>query len=125
MINLRELRLGNLVYHNEKATPIIGIGQSGNGFTDVGYFNDDKWDVEPILLTEEWVIKLGIQKMPETEYTQDTYDLAGFKLWYNKGQFLFADKWPILYVHQLQNLYFSFKGEELTIDDPNRAAAVL
>src|SRR5690606_23732350 len=68
-----------------------------------------------IPLTEQWLIDLGLKRMPESEYTLDSYDLAGFKLWMNKGKFLFNDKINIDYVHQLQNLYFALTGEELTI----------
>jgi hypothetical protein len=62
-----------------------------------------------IPLTEELVLDFGLKKMPISEYTLDTYDLLGFKLWMNKGKFLFQDKIEIEFVHQLQILHSILK----------------
>ena len=67
----------------------------------------------PIPLTEELLLRLGLKKMLETEYTLNTYEFAGFKLWIHKGKFLFDSRIEINYVHQLQNLYFALTGKEL------------
>lgn len=68
--------------------------------------------LKPIPLTEDWLIKFNIKKMPESEYTINTYNLAGFKLWMKDGKFLFNDQISIEYVHQIQNLYFALTSEE-------------
>lgn len=72
-------------------------------------------NIYAIKLTEEWLIKFGIKLMPESEYTMNTYDIAGFKLWRTNGKFLFNDKIEIKYVHQLQNIYFALTNKELEL----------
>jgi len=65
--------------------------------------------VEPIKLTEKLVIFLGLDKMPISEHTLDTYDLCSIKLWNKRGVFLFNDKIEIKYVNQLQDLISALK----------------
>ena len=72
-------------------------------------------EFKPIPLTEDWLIKFELEKMSESEYTLNTYDLANFKLWMNGGRFLFNDTIEIKYVHRLQNLYFDLKDKELKL----------
>lgn len=91
---------------------------------------------EPIPLTEEWLCKFGFEKIPDPERN---YRNIPIKSWlYVKNDFVFNSfigmgdqikHWFIfrhrdpasynntvmLYVHQLQNLYFALTGEELTI----------
>lgn len=105
----KELRIGNLVLINGKVIKM-----------DLKMFHAvlmglEGYEPEPIPLTEERLIKLGLKKMPETEYTCDTYDLVGFKLWMHKGKFLFGDIMiNIEHVHQLQNLSYDL-GKEITM----------
>lgn len=66
-----------------------------------------------IELSEEILVKLGLKKLPPSEYTLNTYGLAGFNLWIKDGKFLFNDSIQIDFVHQLQNLYFDLSNEEL------------
>jgi len=68
--------------------------------------------LEPIPLTEEWLIKFGF----------DGQDYNLFTIELSRNQFMILkDEWLIVisnnckYVHQLQNLYFALTGEELTI----------
>ncbi len=88
-------------------------------------------DLSPIPLTEEWLLKFGFEKDDLTEglYTKIMleYNLEvsqnGFSgtlekdlLWFitikaYNNQVTFQKR----YVHQLQNLYFSLTGEELTL----------
>jgi hypothetical protein len=75
--------------------------------------------IEPIPLTEEWLVKFGFK------FTKN-----GSDIWYKEYCFIEFDKLikcyieegrgiicleHIKYVHQLQNLYFALTGEELTI----------
>ena len=74
---------------------------------------------EPILLTEEWLLKFGFV---ELQYEDQTF---GFKLndfWFinetqirNKYNSMLLDV-EIKYVHQLQNLYFALTKNELTLN---------
>ena len=84
---------------------------------------------QPIPLTEEWLLKFGFELKEES--FQDTL-LDTFM--FHKDNIVdveFSDKHKLLYwhdnytnvyhqeikqVHQLQNLYFALRGEELTID---------
>ncbi len=58
-------------------------------------------NLKPISLTEEWVMELNC---PETFLSKDT---GGFFAWFN------GEKIYIKYVHELQNLYFVLRGNEL------------
>lgn len=72
--------------------------------------------IQPIPLTEEWLMKLGFFKYNNAwvlkEPTGNMLDF-GFSVWedmtYNTAEL----KPPLDYVHQLQNLYFALTGEEL------------
>lgn len=71
-------------------------------------------DIEPIPLTEEWLLKFGFRK-DGVYFDDDNIVLIRqrgtnnqFKLDYQKSQI-------IEFVHQLQNLYSSLIGQELTI----------
>jgi hypothetical protein len=103
-----ELRIGNWVRWNYEES------SEGNVYpVEYGYELDDIKNnpniVKPIPLTEEWLIKFGFDEQNKTE--------LGF---WNNGDaiyFSFGSEYDVKleYVHQLQNLYFALKGEELTI----------
>jgi hypothetical protein len=76
--------------------------------------------VQPIPLTEEWLLKFGFAKTENGWLALDICNdwsylywerLAGLELSVNKYQITMPH---IKYVHQLQNLYFALTGEELT-----------
>ncbi len=119
-----ELRIGNLVNNNNKpveirAKHILGINNNAYEF------------VEPIPLTEEWLVKFGFEKyweeIKEGEFKGFKSDEHFYKDWirfYNSNDNFYQLKSitgyvpiTIQYVHQLQNLYFALTGEELTIKD--------
>lgn len=75
---------------------------------------------DPILLTEEWLLKLGFKvetiKGGRGEFKFYTNDCLAFntshqRWWLNKGHSPTNPK----HVHQLQNLYFVLTGEELCV----------
>ena len=116
-----ELRIGNYVQYEEQLFYAIEDG------IDI----DAASIYHPIPLTEEWLVKFGFKK----EKVNDLYDSAfirshvlqselylrpsnegGYYWGFNTPDALnqeFYDCKPIKYVHQLQNLYFSFTGKEL------------
>jgi hypothetical protein len=117
-----ELRLGNLVSnmnprHNDSILTIESIGD--NHEVNVFYRKYLLSELEPIPLTEEWLLKLGFKNN-----SMNTYNilLQGFLLEYNLqhnvvdavNKVHFNLNIPVKYVHQLQNLYFALTGEELT-----------
>jgi hypothetical protein len=114
-----ELRIGNWVRWNYEES------SEGNVYpVEYGYELDDIKNnpniVNPIPLTEEWLLKFGFNKVSDIwEFWKNSgWDLRQHKLenkwwlFYN-GQDL--DCVRIDYVHQLQNLYFALTGEELTL----------
>ena len=69
---------------------------------------------EPIPLTEEWLVKLGFEKL---EGWDDMYyfKIGDFQIYeYNVSGYEFDD-FEIKHVHQLQNLYFALTNEELIL----------
>jgi hypothetical protein len=80
--------------------------------------------IKPIALTEEWLLKFGFK--PQTERNLDfnfpnqsdhILSRNGDDGWYYGFECYQVHLPPIYihYVHQLQNLYFSLTGSELTI----------
>lgn len=116
-----ELRIGNYVKAEGHVTKITGILHydvyTRSGTYGVVY-------LEPIPLTEELFLKFGFEKCDKLNYSG---------LWKKGGNNFFDfDKyspWVILYkfdvdlvrvasikhVHQLQNIYYSITGEEITL----------
>jgi hypothetical protein len=119
-----ELRIGNLVNY-----------EAGWGGLYEHEFNIDDFDnidqINPILLTEEWILKFDGFFKDEEYLSIGRYDYKycfKYRDWANNWAFYieYTDsgnsnddgvKYPIAfdikYVHQLQNLYFALTGEEL------------
>ena len=117
-----ELRIGNYVYHEVWKNDIpLGIFNIAN-------FEAGLESIKPIPLTEEWLLRFGFE-LKEEFYQEGLLDTFMFhkdnivdvefsdnhkKLyWYDNYSSIYHQ--DILYVHQLQNLYFALTGEELTI----------
>jgi hypothetical protein len=74
-------------------------------------------NVQPIPITEEWLLKFWFISNPyEDRYEKGSIHIECLK---TKGEtYLWIENMPhIKYVHQLQNLYFALRGEELTYGD--------
>ena len=121
MIESKELRIGNLVY-----------SPSGNviNVTATWIKEQAQCDVsnceylQPIPLNEEWLLKFGFERTYLSEFrskfthkdnrcsaynfSSEHKSMQGFT-WH--GRYVKN----IEYVHQLQNIYFSLIGEELTL----------
>lgn len=118
------LRIGNIVLLNNRINTIdISWFECCK---DSMYGRDIRYDTSPIPLTEEWVIKLGFKEIIDKSgqyvlLNEDYYNIGleimfGFRtdnkmLVHLNNQ----DFNQLIYVHQLQNLYFALTGEELTI----------
>lgn len=127
MLTSQELRIGNLLYYHltEDVCEVNYIGEkSFDCKTELGSMAHGVYD--PIPLTERWFHILGLDKSDEGDYyeiqignnlnlTIDAGDLtAGIALqWRAQGSNIFG---KALYVHQLQNLYFSLSSEELKLN---------
>ena len=123
-----ELRIGNLI-------SIYDVGQSKwfdlqGEQRDFGRFEfGENKSLVPIPLTEQWLERFGFRKSIigdavkiavwgiEIENQSQKFNLVrnladGGYVLSNELNFWSS---PIIYVHQLQNLYFALTGEELTI----------
>jgi hypothetical protein len=68
--------------------------------------------VQGITLTEEWLVKFGVNKLHKNikvSYWNDDFLHEQMTLRINETLI------KIKHVHQLQNLYFALTGEELTL----------
>lgn len=119
-----ELRIGNLVILKKD----FYTYRKGNIFklSNVGIDYLDRWqdmgasdnlritDVEPIPLTEEWLVKLGFYKINESEYRHTEYFYNFKKGWFGICEGVGMEiVFDMKHVHSLQNLYFALTGEEL------------
>ena len=139
-----ELRIGNFVA--TEGIDYVEISKIDADFgicykipQEFGQFYPYK-EVEPIPLTEEWMMRFGFEKIPYAQilFLGEIRDLKEKECWY---QIKVISEFPeleiaihfehdttitiiiddhtevqyIKHVHQLQNLYFALTGEELTI----------
>lgn len=158
-ISAQELRLGNIVdtvnHGNGKRspnkTPYI-VEAIGSSIVELCHIDCDRdkyhrflvkaiSDIEPIPLTEEWLLKFGFEKGKHAwfskKYFTDCDEYAEvMKIDYNISSKrlaiydaieetdmvnilshpIYTGK-KVLYIHQLQNLFFALTGEELTIKE--------
>ena len=126
-IKANELRIGNFIEYDGR---IFQIDTISNEFptlnTDEFGIGVVDWNnIQPIPLTEEWLLNFGfgIDEEYDNTFIDNTslkneiirvsIDSHYFTIDLFCGQVLEIPN--IKYVHQLQNLYFALTGEELTI----------
>lgn len=116
-MNKEELRIGNCVsdgFFEFKVTEIqkaIICAESLNSFTS---YTINLKNVEPILITEKWLLKLGFKKTKDCyRLTNKTTISLNLKILYPHT--LCGIGFEIKYIHQLQNLYFALIGKELIL----------
>jgi hypothetical protein len=139
-LKAEELRIGNLIHFNGvdcEVTEIRTNELKENGWvgsvsvkrfiSEKCYTYEAPWlaKCEPLPLTEEWLIKLGFYKdvtyqinLRERLYLTVDLPIKGSSrkssdiciTWDYTGRWVTGH---ILYVHQLQNLYFALTGKEL------------
>lgn len=123
-MKITELRIGNLVTVGGFGIgKIMGINleHPANGnclvfkFTDGTYATVDFENAKQIPLTEEWLLKFGFEK--DNKWIFHIKLMKGY-ININGVFCLFEYKenhQNIIYVHQLQNLYFALTGNELEL----------
>jgi hypothetical protein len=119
-----ELRIGNLVRNNmngEILKPCDVLCYGINTYNIVGL---NYGFIEPIPLTEEWLLKFGFEKV-NNELTNIaplnlpcTFNLPNTPFSFCQGKLILITGTGDFcvnteYVHQFQNLYFALTGEEL------------
>lgn len=137
-LKANELRIGNLVSINGEAITIKSIEfnpASQEYYIRVSYPHNyiqlKVEALEPILLTEEWLLKMGFTKdgLFKNEYVftlgkfffsfnnHMIYLINGYEgdvLNYVGSEITDGDNY-IKHIHQVQNVYYSLTNEELTI----------
>ena len=115
-----DLRIGNLVsYKNEDIVVVDAV--SKDFILTHGQFKISTPNIEPIPLTEQWLLDFGF------EVEREHYDKGRLSIlladnnndYYKNGR-VFYKSWAIMesqpkYVHQLQNLYLALTQKELII----------
>ncbi len=138
-MNANELRLGNILMYN---SPISFTSQ--NVEVNIYHLSDilgetplsdlsRKNAYQPVILTEEWLIKFGFEKTSSwigadmqfeyIDYRIDQFtcfnpDSGGIEVEFNSVLESTDNRsyiTTIQYVHQLQNLYYALTGKELEV----------
>ena len=113
MIQPQELRLGNILEQGvvTRLQEMSARIMSADGKYAFVHYED----LEPIPLTEEWLIKLGFHEVlgVYAGYGREINLKLVDGYWdaYFKGKYVSVIK----HVHQLQNLFYSITGHELTL----------
>lgn len=129
-----ELRIGNYVFPLDQggeeldiAHKVTLISRNYVGVTFTTEVNRAYIEIKPILLTEEWLLKFNFLKEGNTFKMNDVFSIShSFRV---KNGNLLMELEPVvvnvgnlfcrtlLYVHELQNLYYILTDEELTINE--------
>lgn len=116
-IRASELRIGNLVIIGKKEDTVFNfVFERQSGYV---INNCPVSDLEPIPITEEWLVRFGFEKINHLTdgiiYKKDWLRITEhFSMDWRGGYIKNAPA----YLHQLQNLYFALTGNELEIKPP-------
>ena len=121
-MNANELRIGNWVMVFPVKNPQQVCDVMFDSVNTECVFGQHYGEVDPIPLTEEWLLKFGFISNPYMDRYEIKLISSGFfhiECDKTKGILqLWCEQLPqaifIKHVHQLQNLYFALTGEELT-----------
>lgn len=130
MINVQELRIGNIVQYtvagsNVHIGEITGINKTSDGMKAVIDYHYPQSFGSPIQLSVSWLERFGFIERPNC---QDWYirlgELESTILSYRRGELRICPSnsrpalaIPIEYVHLMQNCFYSLTGTELTIKE--------
>ena len=128
-INFKELRLDNYICINNNLHPcrVKEITMSSVVVESIkeNYSEPTINSMNPIPLTEEWLIKFGFKKKENSLFTKKLEYIYNslkycedYKIWiyYNDNNDAACNSIADLnFVHELQNLYFALTNEELTM----------
>ena len=121
-----ELRIGNLVKWYD-VSKVLELHSEKNKFDNVYIECEESFEwteynkLEPIPLTEEWLLKFGFLIIEINGKFEATLPNFRYNIYWNKytDGFLFCDGETVLinfyYVHELQNLVFVLGQRELTV----------
>lgn len=120
----QELRIRNLIKHTNEVLEVECIHPSyginfiffEGGWGDYGMVCDDYklQDLEPIPLTEDWLVRMGFEIKTASVTHNHTFIKGDFIINNPLRGNMTYEHIKLKHVHQLQNLYFALTGEELT-----------
>ena len=117
----KDLRIGNLIYSKRCGCNfhkgVIEI--DFEAFRKIHLF-DGLNGLEPILITEEWLLKFGFKEVIVDSWYSKLAKNKNTIIISKSGLVAINDDKPIIaieYVHQLQNLYFALTGTELEYNE--------
>ena len=124
MIKATELRIGNLIYIGGDYEPIYRLGNKrfwsllGDKVSNKDGFRYKY--AQPIPITEDWLLKFGFENEGNKKFTisskSHTYLYSTHSnSFYNIDGFACNISDSVIYVHQLQNLYYALTQTELEI----------
>ena len=125
-LSANELRIGNLVKWYD-VSKVLELHSEKNKFDNVYIECEESFEwteynkLEPIPLTEEWLLKFGFLIIEINGKFEATLPNFRYNIYWNKytDGFLFCDGETVLinfnYVHELQNLVFVLGQRELTV----------
>ena len=128
-MNVKELRIGNLISHSSGKTLIVdeihNVGAMASFLSEKGSVTAGVQFFEPIPITAEWLERLGFS-FNRSVAVFDEFQKGNivYMVWKNGRKDLGLDTNVVSYgnkhikcqfVHQLQNLYYALCGEELTL----------
>ena len=116
MIQPQEIRIGNYIDYNGEIMKLDG------SLLCCYIQNELEFPLNPIPLTEEILLKFGYKKIRDNEFLFDNHFIIFIKeseidfcLYNSEGNDFFVCE--IQFAHELQNLHFSIRKEELKFED--------
>jgi hypothetical protein len=122
-----DLRIGNLIYYRV----VDRLDERKEWFEvskiaayDLTILQESlDYDYQPIPITEEWLLRFGFVKgkfdnyviVLDNEFSKISYWSNAKKIELSNTSGTTWGAVNCMYLHQLQNLYFALRGEELTI----------
>ena len=111
-----EYRIGNYVSRDGNIMKVVVINERGLSLELVEKATGQQTNsgrTVPMLLTEEWLVRLGYTKCL---FIGDNFEKNGHRVWKRNDIFL-CDKNGIVikHVHKLQNLHYTLKDKEITL----------
>lgn len=132
MIDVRELRIGNIISHGKynslwRINFFLGSSMANVDSAHVNFATDDESEVElsecsPAELTEKLLIKLGLINSSHAGLKRYSHPDCDFELGEYKGEWYLVDREmqltvKVKYVHKAQNLCYELHNLELTIKE--------